>query len=120
MSSQDQYSLEGTGQGSVAADRRTRISLLWEDDPKASCPIEVSVNGRRYQLVFGEHSEMVEQARRLVAQDKEVRDKEKRSRKNKENYYRRKQDPVWWEKRKEYQRKRYQARKADEQKVQAE
>ena len=113
----DEYSLEGTGHGSVAVDRRTRISLLWEDDPKASCPIEVSVNGRRYQLVFGEHSEMVEQARRLVDKDNIEKAKERKSRLNKENYRRKKQDPVWWEKRKEYQRKRYQARKANEQKV---
>ena len=118
--SSDEYSLEGTGHGSYGPECRTRISLLWERDPKTDCPIEVTVNGRRDQVVFGEHSEMVEQARRLVAQDKEVRDKEKRSRKNKENYYRRKQDPVWWEKRTESPRKRYQARKADEQKVQAE
>ena len=117
MSSQDQYSLEGTGQGSVAVDRRTRISLLWEDDPKASCPIEVSVNGRRYQLVFGEHSEMVEQARRLVDKDNKEKAKERKSRLNKENYRRKRQDPVWWAARKEYQRNRYQAGKANEQKV---
>ena len=117
MSSQDQYSLEGTGQGSVAADRRTRISLLWERDPKTDCPIEVTVNGRRYQLVFGEHSEMVEQARRLVDKDNIEKAKERKSRLNKENYHRKKQDPVWWEKRKEYQRQRYQAGKANEQKV---
>ena len=118
--SKDEYSLKGTGQGHFAPECRTRMSLLWERDPKTDCPSEVTVNGRRYQLVFGEHSEMVEQARRLVAQDKEVKAKEKRSRKSNENFYRRKQAPVWWEKRKEYQRKRYQARKADEQKIQAE
>ena len=115
--SKDEYSLKGTGQGHFAPECRTRMSLLWERDPKNDCPIEVTVNGRRYQLVFGEHSEMVEQARRLVDNDNREKAKERKSRRNKENYQRQKQAPVWWEAKKEYQRKRYQARKASQEGV---
>jgi len=77
----------------------------------------VMVNGREYRLVDGEYDEMLAQARRMVDKDKEEKAKERKNRLNKENYRRKRQDPVWWEGRKAYQRKRYQDRKANEQKV---
>lgn len=98
---------------------QTSVKVIWypEDEEDDICPSAVIVNGREYRLVDGEYDEMLAQARRMVDKDNIEKAKERKSRLNKENYHRKKQDPVWWEAKKEYQRKRYQARKANEQKV---
>jgi len=100
---------------------QTSVKMIWypEDEEDVICPSAVMVNGREYRLVDGEYDEMLAQAKRMVDKDKEEKAKERKSRLNKENYRRKRQDPVWWEGRKAYQRKRYQDRKANEQKVQA-
>ena len=98
---------------------QTSVKMIWypEDEEDVICPSAVMVNGREYRLVDGEYDEMLAQAKRMVDKDKEEKAKERKSRLNKENYRRKRQDPVWWEGRKAYQRKRYQDRKANEQKV---
>jgi len=98
---------------------QTSVKMIWypEGEEDVICPSAVIVNGREYRLVDGEYDEMLAQARRMVDKDNIEKAKERKSRLNKENYHRKKQDPVWWEAKKEYQRKRYQARKANEQKV---
>jgi len=100
---------------------QTSVKMIWypEDEEDVICPSAVMVNGREYRLVDGEYDEMLAQAKRMVDKDKEEKAKERKNRLNKENYRRKRQDPVWWEGRKAYQRKRYQDRKANEQKVQA-
>jgi len=98
---------------------QTSVKMIWypEDEEDVICPSAVMVNGREYRLVDGEYDEMLAQAKRMVDKDKEEKAKERKNRLNKENYRRKRQDPVWWEGRKAYQRKRYQDRKANEQKV---
>jgi|TARA_R100001530_G_scaffold114794_1_gene81748 hypothetical protein len=103
----------------TGGEMQTSVKMIWypEDEEDVICPSAVIVNGREYRLVDGEYDEMLAQARRMVDKDNIEKAKERKSRLNKENYHRKKQDPVWWEAKKEYQRKRYQARKANEQKV---
>ena len=98
---------------------QTSVKMIWypEDEEDVICPSAVMVNGREYRLVDGEYDEMLAQAKRMVDKDKEEKAKERKNRLNKENYRRKRQDPVWWEGRKAYQRKRYQDRKAGQEGV---